>query len=205
MKNFGILLRGQSLKRLDLIYKQFDDCFIVNDFKVELRFCENFLKNKNITHVVNGMKSAALTQRQYKKFNINNIQFAFTKKHLDNKHWKRKIKMVEEYYKSTGLKIEYIPNKYYEDTLRIRNTGVVSVLCASEIIKSKNIYIIGLDFYYSDYMVKKNAPHHLDKSKEIDLYGSFIKIVEEHPNLQYHVLSNHKNFPKLSNLNIIKH
>jgi len=203
MKNLGILLRGQSLKKLDLIINRFDNCFIVNDFKVELSFCEKLIKGKHITHFVNSMMSASLYEKQYKRLNIKDIQFAFTKKHLNN--WKKKIKTVEKHYKSMGFKIEYIPNKYYEEGLRIRNTGMVSILYTSEIIKPKNLWIIGLDFYYSNYMVKKNASHHLNKSKEIDLYGSFIKIVEEHPKINYHLLSCHKKFPKLSNLNIIKH
>ena len=205
MKNFAILLRGQSLKKLDLIINRFDNCFIVNDFKVELSFCEKLIKGKHITHFVNSQKSASLYKKDYIRLNIKNIQFAFTKKHLENKHWKKKIRGIEKYYISIGFKPSYIPNKYYEEILRIRNTGVTSILYVSEIIKPKNIWLIGLDFYYSNYMIKKNSSHHLNKSKDIDLYGSFIKIVKIHPNIQYHILSSYKKFPKLPNLNIIKH
>jgi len=205
MKNFGILLRGKSLNKLNLISDKFDDCFIVNDFKIEFSFCEKFIKDKNIIHFVNSMRSASLYKNQYEKLGVKNIQFAFTKKHLENKHWKKKIKIAEEYYKSIGFKPSYIDNKYYEKALKIRNTGMVSILHASEIIKPKNLWIIGLDFYYSNYLVKKNFSHQLGKSKEINLYGSFIEIVGEHPKINYYLLSNYKKFLKLPNIKIVKH
>jgi hypothetical protein len=63
--------------------------------------------------------------------------------------------------------------------------------------------MVGLEFYLSDYLVKKNYPHQLQKTKKINLVDSFIKIVKDHPNIEYNIVTYFKELPKLDNLNIM--
>lgn len=205
MKNFGILLRGKSLEKANLILSEFNDCIIVNNFKVELSHYVESLKEKNIIHFVNAMPSTRLNISQYKKLNIKTIQFSFTKKQRDNKHSNKKIGTIISYYKSLNLNLNlhYAPDKLNEKISNIHNTGVTGILWVSECLKPENIWIAGLDFYENNYMVKKNASHQKKKSKDIDLFGSFIKIIKDNPNINYNLISYYKKFPKLENLNII--
>lgn len=204
MKNFGILLRGKSLENINLILNNFNNCMIVNNFKIELSKFSKYFKEKNIIHFVNSMKSASLTQDQYKEFNINKIQFSFTKKHRNDLHSLKRINSIINYYKELNLDFNYSPNNLYEQIFNIHNTGVSSILYVSEILQPKNIWIIGLDFYQNDYMIKKNQSHQQKKSNDIDLVGSFLKIINNHQNINYNLISYYKNFPKLKNLNLIR-
>lgn len=206
MKNFGILLRGKSLEKADKIFDKFDDCMIVNNFKIEINKYSKYFKDKNIIHFANAMPSASLEPRQYKKFNINKIQFSFTKKYRQNKHSDERIGGIIKYYNgmNIGLKLEYSTDRLYEGIFNIHNTGVACILYVSECIKPDNIWIAGLDFYQSNYLVKKTTNKQKDKSQKIDMVGSFIKIVNDRPDIKYNLISYYKKFPKLKNLNLIE-
>jgi len=203
MKNFGILLRGKSLEKIDLIIDKFDDCMIVNNFHVEFSIFEGEFKEKKITHFVNTKKG--MDESYYKQFGIKDVRLAITEKHIQMKHsMVDKIEKCIKYYKNMGINVEYSPDYLYQKILKIRNSGISCILYVSECIKPDNIWIAGLDFYYIDYMVKKNKLNHCQKSKDIDLFGSFINIVKEHPMIQYNVVSYYDRFPELENLNILK-
>ena len=206
MKNFGILLRGKSLEKVNLIIDKFDDCILVNNFKVELNKYVKDLKGKNIVHFANAMPSAGLEKQQYKLLNIRKIQFSFTKKYRENYHSKQRIDGVIKHYNNLkiGLKLEYTTDRLYEQIFNIHNTGIAGVLYVSECIKSKNIWIAGLDFYQTNYLVKSTTSKQQEKSKKIDMTGSFISIVKNHPDIKYNVISYYNDFPNLENLNIIK-
>lgn len=206
MKDFGILLRGKSLEKSHLILDKFDYCMLVNNFKIELNKYVKHIVGKNIVHFVNAMTSASLTPKQYKKLGIKKVQFSFTKKHKDNPHSSKRIDGVIKYYNKLGLnlKLEYTPNPLYKKIFNIHNTGVACVLYVSEYIKPDNIWLAGLDFYQTNYLVKETTSKQKEKTKKIDMIGSFINIVKSHPNIKYNVISYYDKFPKLKNLNIIK-
>jgi hypothetical protein len=110
-----------------------------------------------------------------------------------------------KFYNSLGIeKIEYLPEEYRNVTESIRNTGMCCIFYISEIMDYKTIWITGLDFYHGNYLIKDNSPHHLLKSKSIDMIGSFVKIVKNHPNIEYNLITYCKDIPKIDNLNILE-
>ena len=93
------------------------------------------------------------------------------------------------FYNSLGIeKIEYLPEEYRDITKTIRNTGICCIFYVSEIIRPTTIWIAGLDFYRGNYLVKDNSSHHLLKSKKIDIVGSFVRIVKDHPDIEYNLI-----------------
>lgn len=199
MDDVGILLRGKSLEKLPLIIDKFNHCYIVNDFKKELNFVGKYIKGKNIIQYSNSMMDAMLVARDYKKFNINEVNLSFTKSMFKNKY-----NIVGEYKKRGVKKVSFLANQYEQDTRGIHNTGVCCIFYISEVIRPKRIWMIGLEFYHSNYFVKKNLAHQLAKTKKIKLIDSFIKIVKDHPNIEYNVVTYFRDLPKLDNLNIME-
>ena len=199
INDVGILLRGKSLEKLFLIHNKFDKCYIVNTFTTELGIIEEYVRNKSIAHFVGGTTNCALqSKKQYRKFNIKEVQFSFTK----SMH-ARKFTLIR-FYNSLGIeKIEYLPEEYRDITKAIRNTGMCCIFYVSEIIQSTTIWIAGLDFYRENYLIKDNSSHQLLKSKEINMVGSFVKIVKDHPDIEYNLVTYYKELPKLGNLNIL--
>lgn len=202
MDDIGILLRGKSLEHIALIHDKFKDCYIVNGCGEEIDMFEQYIKGKNIAHFVNsGTRSALFNRRQYEKYNINQVHFSFTKGMITIA---RTIKLRDLYATYGVTELNHMPEKYRKRVESIRNTGVCCIFYVSEVIKPKRIWISGLDFYREDYLVKENSPHHLPKSKKIDLTGSFVKIVKNHPNIEYNLVTYYKELPKINNLTILE-
>lgn len=202
MNDVGILLRGKSLERLALIYHKFDDCYLVNDSGKELNLFGQYLKGKNIVHFVNsGSRSTLIDKKQYKEYGIDTAQFSFTKGMVTG----TKIDKLTNFYASFGVsKTGYIPEKHRKMVESIKNTGVCCIFYVSKIIRPKRIWIAGLDFYHENYLVKENKPHHLPKSKKIDLTGSFVKIVRNYPDIEYNLVTYYKELPKINNLTVLE-
>ena len=90
LENFGVILKGSSIKRLKEISNRFENCFIVNNIDKnknnedsEYSLVAPLIKNKNIVHFVNRLKTAPLLKEHYKELGIKDIQF--TKSLLDAK------------------------------------------------------------------------------------------------------------------------
>jgi len=198
--DIGILLRGKSLEKVPLIVDKFDDCYIVNNFEQEIEMFGEHIKEKNIVQFANSMlKPTPLKKDQYKRFNIDIVQFSFTKA-----MYKRKKDLIK-FYKGLGVKnVRYLPDKYEKITRGISNTGVCCIFYVSEIIKPKRIWITGLEFYRENYLVKNNYSHQLAKTKKIDLVGSFVNIVKKYPHIEYNLTTYYEKLPELDNLNILE-
>lgn len=195
----GILLRGKSLEKLPQIADKFDDCYIVNTFDQEIDMFEKHIKDKNIIHFVNSMTDVILPAEQYKKFNIDKIHFSFTKN-----MYTRKINIVDMYRKRGIKEINFLDDKYEKITRGISNTGVCCIFYVSEFIKPKRIWVVGLEFYHENYLIKKNLPHQLKKHKKIDMVGSFVNIVKKYPHIEYNLITYYEKLPELANLNILE-
>ena len=161
LENFGVLCKGKSILDLPEIEKKFNSCYIVNNFNNELFHFENIFKKKKIIHFVNRLRTAALKKNTYKYFKIHKIQMAtpfnlfdknFMKSYLTYKYFRLNVSTMS---KDVLQKFHYTGNDDYK--YKFPNTGIFSVLFASEILKVKNIYIIGLDFYTDDYLYKSKT------------------------------------------------
>lgn len=199
MNNIGILLRGKSIEKLSFISDNFKKCFIVNDWNKEIRIFESLLKDKEITQFSNSMGDPILLHSQYKRFEISKVIFAFTKSMLEQ----RKAWILKKYRERGILSFEFLDEKYKERTKQIRNTGVCAIFYAAEVLKAKNIWIAGLEFYKENYLVKPNYPHQRPKTEKIKLEESFIRIVEENQMINFNLVTYYKGLPKLKNLHMI--
>lgn len=198
MNDFGILLRGKSLEQLRLIKDNFQHCFIVNDWKKEIEIFSDDLKGKYITQFSNSMHECVLSKEQYKRFGIEKVIFAFSEKMIPE----RKRDIIS-HYKSKGLITIFLKEAFESIAKNIRNTGVLSIFYAAEILKAKNIWIVGLEFYKEPYLIKPNYPHQIGKVKKIKLQESFIEIVKNNPETSFYLVTYYKDLPLLSNLHIV--
>ncbi len=210
LENFGVILKGSSLSRISEISNKFKQCFIVNNNNVEYKKLSKYLIDKEIVHFVNRSRTAPLKRRYYKELKIKNIQFS--KSELDEENKKVKIK-----YESYGLTCHMLPeelleyNKYYSGKGNYEkkhpNTGLLSIIYATRIIKPKTLWIIGLDFYQSDYLFRRiwNNPlsGQREKMEKLDISGQFISLVKENINIEFNLITNCNSLPKIDNLNIL--
>ena len=209
IENFGVVLKGSSLSRISEISNKFKHCFIVNNNNLEYKKLSKYLLDKEIVHFVNRSTTAPLKRRYYKELKIKNIQF--NKSELDEQNEKVKRK-----YESFGLTCHMLPkelleyNKFYSGKGNYEkkhpNTGMLSIIYAVHIIKPKKLWIIGLDFYQSDYLFRRiwNVPlfRQREKTKRLDILSQFIKLVKDNQNIKFNLITN-ASLPEVENLNII--
>ena len=60
IENFGVLLKGKSVKSVHDYHDNFDACFVVNNFERELLQFENILKEKEVAHFINRLPTAPM-------------------------------------------------------------------------------------------------------------------------------------------------
>lgn len=216
LENFGVILKGSSIIRLKEVANRFEDCFIVNNIdknksneNSEYSLIAPLIKNKNIVHFVNRLKTAPLLKKHYKELGIKNIQF--TKAELD-----AELTKVKRIYNSYGLTCHKLPeslltyNNYFlgkgDYERKHPNTGVLSIIYAVHIIRPSNLWIVGLDFYETDYLYRRpwhwELKNQRDKMERLDIPGQFIELVKNNPNINFNLISN-ATLPKINNLNIL--
>ena len=76
----------------------------------------------------------------------------FMKSYLTYKYFRLKVSTMS---KDVLHKFHYTGNDAYKN--KFPNTGIFSILFTSEILKVKNIYIVGLDFYTDNYLYKSKT------------------------------------------------
>lgn len=214
LANFGVLLKGKSIELLPTYAKEFDECFIVNNFDKEIEALGNFLEGKRCTQFVNRLMTAPLKQEHYKRLNIGNIQLPKVSIFGD-----RDLAIAVRHYKSLGLKTHLLPKKllefnkdFYqfgkEYAKKYPNTGVLAIIYALELIRPKTLWIIGLDFYQSDYLFRR--PHQnpiqvqREKMKRINLVAVVSGLFKRFPNVNIKMVSYYEGFPKISNVEILR-
>jgi len=100
-------------------------------------------------------------------------------------------------------------NKFFgpEYADKAPNTGFLAIVYALELLKPKNLWVIGLDFYQSDYLFRRAHQSPLNKQQEkmerIDLINIFTKIIKDYPETKINFLSYYKEFPRLKNLHML--
>ena len=209
LEDFGIILKGSSVSRLSEVSNNFNHCFIVNNNNLEFKNLAPLIKGKQIVHFVGRGKNAALKRRFYNELEIKNVQF--NKAELDDK-----IERMIKLYNSYGMTCHMLPkelipyNAFFSGVgdykTKHPNTGVLSIIYGAHIIKPKKLWIIGLDFYESDYLVRRRGVTPLkdqrNKMERLNLSGQFIKLVEDNPNIDFQLITN-ANLSKVKNLNIL--
>ena len=212
-ENFGILLKGGSLDKLYKYKDKFNDCFIVSDYDDELNIIGDLLKNKNIIHFKNRSHNSSLTKTNYKRYSIKYIQLGQS---FRWNHFKLLYSYLRYKFMYMGINISFLPEKLNTDffgpqyKLKFPNTGILSILFTLNIIKPKNLWIFGLDFYHVDYFTKQiKNPDNRDlsdyrvKNEQLDLINYVINLFSENSDIKIHLASYYDKWPKLKNVNLI--
>jgi len=209
--SLGIMLKGKSLEQFSKYDKEFKDCFLVNNFDKEVDIIGDSLMDKNCIHFVNRLMTAPLTPEHYKKFNITEVQLPKISAFGD-----KRLTTAVNYYKSLGLNIHYLPKSLLEYNKKdfdkeyarkYPNTGILAIIYALVFLKPKKLWIVGLDFYQSDYLVRRphQNPLHLQQEKmdRINLVEVTANIFRKFPEVDIKMVSYYKGFPELDNLEIL--
>ena len=221
--NFAVILKGGSIAQIDKIYKNFDDCLIVNKFDEELDLIGKYLKDKNIVHLVNKSKTAILSKDNYQKYNINEILLY---KDSILKDYELLLKIYR--MKAMGLKTVFLPKNLLEKSgdlfgknghfkidnkkhkldfrKKFPNTGFLAIYYALKVIKPKNLWIIGLDFYQKDYLVRRNwnTPINVMQKKieKINGYKTIENWIEKYSNTTFNIHTYFDGFNEQENLRL---
>ena len=213
--NLAVLLKGASLSMVEMYSEKFKDCFIVSDYNDELDYIGHHLLGKNIVHFTNRSKSASLSKVNYQKYNIKNIQTAqvFRLNHY-------RLMQTYLYYKrmAIGLKVHFLPEsllKFHIDfgpeyALKFPNTGIISLIYSLEIIRPKVLWVFGLDFYSTPYMVDQTLSTSLsleqqaEKMARLDLPNYVSQLFRNYPDTKIMMASHYPDWPDIDNLIRIK-
>jgi len=211
VKDFGILLKGQSLELLTKYSHEFQSCFIVSDFDDELHTVSDLLHGKKITHFTNRSKQAQLSRNSYKNLNIKDIQAGQVFRWY---HFRLIQAALYRLVLNPRIKFHFLPENLLrlnhelpqEYQYKFPNTGILSILFALTIIKPKNLWVFGLDFYEAPYMTKQTQSTNLsirdqnEKIERLNLKDFLFENIRQNNRTIVHLASYSKEIPKLSNL-----
>jgi len=209
--NFGIILKGKSIEKLPQIANEFSDCFIVNNFDPEIEAIGNYLLNKNVVHFASRQMTTPLQSENYKKLNIKEIQL--TKSSVLND---RGYLYAISHYHSLGLRTVFLPKEIIRISKNLfglvfkkkfGNTGLLAIYYVLTVIKPRNLWIVGLDFYQADYLVRRsyNTPIEAqrEKMKQIKAVEVVQNWIKEFPNVNFNIATYFDGFEPQHNLNIL--
>jgi hypothetical protein len=249
IKSFGIVLKGKSVENLPKIATEFNDCFIVNNFDLEMEIVGDSLLNKNIVHFVCRTMTTPMTPDNYRKLNIKEIQLANSgvlellvptksiiykldgtgsqaytaeNKRLPAVKLPVMVSLIKaiRHYQSLGLKTVFLPKDMInrskdiygaEFAKKFPNTGQLAMYYTIEIIKPKNLWVIGLDFYQADYLCREGRPHmatiELQRTKMKRMNA--VKVVEdwitEHPEINFNIVTYYEGLKPQDNLKVFNY
>jgi len=216
LKDFGVILKGASVARIPQVSSNFNHCYMVNNFDrnldnkdSEYSIVAPQLKGKSIVHFVNRLATAPLLPEHYKELGITDIQF--TKSEYDPM-----ISKMRETYERYGLRCHLLPeellgyNDFFQGTgnyaKKHPNTGVLAIIYAAHILKPKNLWVVGLDFYQNDYLFRRPWQPPLEQQQEkmdrTDMVNHFLDVVKRNSDVNFKMITNAK-LPKMTNLEVI--
>jgi len=211
IENFGIILKGKSIEKLPEVSKNFNDCFIVNNFDEEIKVIGDHLIGKNIVHFTNrSFRTAPLIPENYEKLGIKEIQL-----YKSDILWDKRSMYITYQYQILGLRTVLLPKNLLtisgsvfgtEFEKKFPSTGLLAIFYALEIIKPKNLYIVGLDFYQSDYLIRRdwNIPIEIlrNKMKKTDAPGAVNRWINDYSDTNFNMGSYFDGFNPQKNLNL---
>lgn len=210
--NFGVVLKGKSIEKLPQVSKEFNDCFIVNNFDKEIEIIGDSLMNKNIVHFSNrSHMTAPLKPENYRKFNIKEVQL-----YKSSALWDRALIYIIHHYQSLGLRTVFLPKHLMNVSKglfgsvfekKFPSTGLLAIFYALEIIRPQNLWIVGLDFYQSDYLVRRdyNTPIEIMRAKmeRTDAPGAVRRWIREYSNVNFNIVTYFDGFEPEKNLKLL--
>ena len=205
-----VICRGQSSSRIEELESNYDTCLLVNEWTSELDrfdFISKFIENQNnVIHVINRDGRSLLRKEQYEKYAITHCQLnvrepeynqSSLKQHLDN-HGIKSVFLSEEMVPISKTGAGGFPS-----------TGILAVAHAAQVVKSKTIHVIGLDFFEADYFSHhshsmKPAAQDYQKKKGLVMKEYAKELLSKFPNTRFVFFTNSSFDPNLSNVKIIR-
>lgn len=212
IENFGVVLKGKSIEKLPQVSREFNDCFIVNNFDKEIEIVGDCLMNKNIVHFSNrSFRTAPLKPENYRELNIKEVQL-----YKSSALWDKRLLYIIYIYQSLGLRTVFLPKNLLrgsgsifgsEFEKKFPSTGLLAIYYALEIIKPKKLWIVGLDFYQSDYLVRRdyNTPIEImrAKMKRTDAPGAVKRWIREYGDVSFNIVTYFDGFEPQQNLKLL--
>jgi len=208
--SFGVVLKGKSIELLGEVEHNFENCFIVNNFDMEIEAVGDILKNKNCVQFVNRLLTAPLTRSNYEMLGVRHIQLPKATSFLDFK-----MREVMKVYSDYGMTLHYLPksllefNKNFgkEYAKKCPNTGAMAIYYALKMLRPKVLWVIGLDFYQHDYLFRRTHQNPLELQREkmdrINLVQVMADLFKSNPDTQIKMVTYCDDFPELENVEII--
>ena len=182
-KDLIILGRGMSLNSYFNNYKKLnkiENVLTVNFTKKDVDYKVNSLRNKNIIPLVN-IEEPIMSLFHIVKLNIS---MCFISRTLDQKEETEKRR---NYKGSLYGKVNYFTGQIVKDFYdkKISGSGLLAVVYFVKILKVKNIYLFGFDFYQQgmhnislidNFKTKESIEVHLDDGKKSKIdFENFIE------------------------------
>ena len=140
--DLGLILRGKSIEKINLVADKFKDFLIVNNFDKEVKATGKHLQRKRGVQLVNMELSAKCFRKNYELLGIKDIMFS-----RREKEGHRPVKDRE--YKSIGLRTHFTPPEVWkylkdypraEDRKKFPNTGMLGFAYCVYYLTPKIIY-----------------------------------------------------------------
>ena len=199
-KDLIILGRGMSLNCYFNNYKKLnkiENVLTVNFTKKDVDYKVNSLRNKNIIPLVN-IEEPIMSLFHIVKLNIS---MCFISRTLDQKEETEKRR---NYKGSLYGKVNYFTGQIVKDFYdkKISGSGLLAVVYFVKILKVKNIYLFGFDFYQQgmhnislidNFKTKESIEVHLDDGKKSKI--DFENFIENNKETNFF-------FPKNTNISV---
>lgn len=207
--------RGSSLKRIKELPKDIKQVIIVNDFSQELEhdFIDEYMKDKEIIHFKNWCDDAILQDKlHYDKYNVKRIQVnrnsIYDLAHDQSRYLHL---LIAHHY---GMELGFCDKKVNEQGGEYKTAGLHAVGYAVIELKKKNIFMCGIDFYDSEYLVEKNFEgehvpitdkRHAYYGKHNELKTFFLEFSSKFKDINFNLVtdSEYMNKNVYDNINII--
>jgi len=199
--------RGNSLERIDHsnLDIDFDHVILINEFNLfvkENQKIHNFLKNKKIIQQVNICESG-LDHDFVNNFNVQEVYIARLRPDGNTNWWRTgyKGRNFESLYK--------IPYNYHSDSLEkymniVENSSDMALLHAALELKADEIYVIGIDFYETEYFLGHNEADPQDEIVSNKIKNSHKTITSLFPEILFHYFTYSSFDPGLKNLKVCR-
>jgi len=199
--SIAVLGRGTSLieaGRLNFL----KDFIIVNTTSEELKTepVRSLLKKKRIIHMVN-IGEGILPAWYLLKYNIYRYVISRLKPDGSEERMRspRKVFATERF----GFETDLLPEEMASYLEGLWSSGTVAVAYAAVVLKKKNVYIVGMDFYQTPYLIGPLDPREVNETTETkDKMVAYVnKLISKCPETNFYFITA---FPFKSSLPNVK-
>ena len=189
----------------------------ITKIKEDIKLCSAYIFNKNILpildaypdifdnlhlrYIANRMIPSIIPKQYFIRYNIREVHFTVPESR------KYEItKSIEKLhsYNLPYLKYHFVPNILVQPYAQWNNITFYAMLKAIYSDNSKDVLIIGLDFWEGDYINKKTTEKQKTLPRVNDLYNKFKQIITLHPFVNFTLYTLSDKIKSHNNLKVVK-